>query len=59
MITRRYYKLFMLNKFAASSTLNNCRAKTNIYGSFFKQALNSARNKYLVRNLILRDRVCW
>ena len=35
MITRRYYKLFMLNKFAASSTLNNCLAKINIYGSFF------------------------
>ena len=40
MITRRYYKLFMLNKFAASSTLNNCLAKINIYGSFFKQALH-------------------
>ena len=40
MITRRYYKLFMLNKFAASSTLNNCLAKSNIYSSFFKQALH-------------------
>ena len=40
MITRKYYKLFMLNKFAASSTLNNCLAKINIYGSFFKQALH-------------------
>ena len=35
MITRRYYKLFMLNKFATSSTLNNCLAKINISGSFF------------------------
>ena len=51
MITRRYYKLFMLNKFAASSTLNNCLAKINIYGSFFlNRHCISARNKYLVRN---------
>ena len=51
MITRRYNKLFMLNKLAASSTLNNCLAKINIYGSFFlNRHCISAQNKYLVRN---------
>ena len=60
MITRRYYKLFMLNKFAASSTLNNCLAKINIYGSFFKTgtAFRLGIN-ILLEILILRNRVCW
>ena len=50
MITHRYYKLFMLNKFATGPTLNNCLAKINISGSFLNRPRISARYKYLVRN---------
>ena len=51
MITRRYYKLFMLNKFATSSTLNNCLAKINISGSFFKTGTAFTRHCHLLITL--------
>ena len=50
MITRRYYKLFMLNKFAASSTLNNCLAKINIRGlsKKFVEFVNKSKSTSVV-----------